>query len=154
MPKGIPKVNEVAEAIKLLVEAIAKLEVKLDNALEVKHEPVAKTEPEPIPEPVKEETPVPLEWRQVVDEVLGKAFGLSVRYIDGAQFELTISVPRQYSNASTREWDMNKADRRIKIMHNYLGAQGIKDYAELVAKNLGTEIMSKVQSDKQVHVNA
>jgi len=88
--------------------------------------------------------PFPQEWREVINEVLNAEFGASVKYLSAANFELTINVPREYSNATPKEWEMYKADRRIKIMPNYLGIAGVKEYAELVAKQLGPEIRAKI----------
>lgn len=164
MPPKTVKEDKTAEAIKALAAAIKSLEtverehydslMKLvgqnyklvtDNtAPKPVVESITPTEPiEPAPK-----NPFPKEWRDIVDTVLNAKFKAEVDYQDGAQFILTIYVPKEYSNAAEREWETYKADRRVKIMPIHLGAQGVKDYAELVAENLGPEIRAKIAEDR------
>lgn len=161
MPPGRPKKEKEPTKRDLevlqLAEAIEKLEGRFAERTKLLEERIAKLET-PVPTAATQPTvqtqtkvPVPFEWRQVVDEVLSPAFGLEVRYMDNAQFELTIHVPRKYSNATAREWESNGNDRRVKIMPNYLGTQGVREYCELVSKNLGQEILQRLQQDKVTH---
>lgn len=159
MPKGVPKDKVTKEDVLKLVDAIEALEkrlLKLENketVQEVKEQVKVETITKPVENVSQSETPVPLEWRQVVEEVLNTKFPIEVKYLDGGLFELTINVPKEYSNAHEFEWQMNKSDRRIKIMNNFLGANGVREYCELISKNLGPDIMRKVQEDKS-KVNA
>lgn len=159
MPPGRPKKEKQPSATDLAIielsEAIKKLEISVDRRLKVLEEVQKTPHPAPQVQPVNSppaaqstSATVPFEWRQVIDDVLSPAFGVAVRYLDGANFELTIDVPQAYSNSTKTEWDTNHHDHRVKIMPNYLGAQGIKDYCELIAKNLGVDIMRKIQDDK------
>lgn len=154
MPRGIPKEKKedpIAVAITQLAGAISGLEKKLDSALEVKKPIVeeAKVEEEQIVEKEQEpEAPFPTKWREIIDEVLSKDFKASVKYLDNSRFELMIMVPKEYSNATPDEWKMYKADRRVVVMENFKGSAGIKEYCEIVAKQLGQEIMYRIHNDK------
>lgn len=153
MPKGSPKVDQTAAAITKLVEAIGLLEVEVKSMKDsLKKEPV-KIEtptdaPSPVMTPTKQEMPFPLEWRQAIDDTLNRKFEAAVNYLENGKFELTINVPKEYSNANAREWEMNHADRRIKIIENHLGAAGVRDFCELIAKNLGDEMRAKIKADQ------
>lgn len=139
--------NTTADAIKELAEAIKSLEKKIDESYAIKKEsePVDK----PVPEVPKEpETPFPLEWRMAIDEVLSPLFSAKVNYRGDGKFELSIFVPKEYSNARPSDWDINKEDKRFKVTDNALGVVGVRDYASQVAENLGKDIMLKVAEDK------
>ena len=156
-----PKIDKVAEAINGLADAIKKLESKLGvleakvlekiekpGTTQVYNPPTASTQAPETLEKTEPRMPFPKEWRDVIDTVLNVKFDATVKYLDNANFELTIYVPREYSNATKTEWDMNKCDRRIKIMPNHLGAAGVRDYATLVAENLGHEMRTKIGEDR------
>ena len=144
-------VNQLADALKALEARLVALEARL-VALEGKGEPqkVEEIKLEVKPE-VTVSDPVPLEWRQVVSDVLNDKFGVAVKYRGDAQFELTIDVPQEYSNASKGTWDTIHRDHRIMVMGNHMGVQGVRLYTEKVAKNLGPDLMKKVHEDKLQH---
>jgi hypothetical protein len=80
---------------------------------------------------------VPPKWRAIVDEILGKDFGLSVSYPDsGNGFQFSIVVPKDKSNAPKDYLEFYKADIRTKTIGNAEGSEGVKKYCELVKKNL------------------
>jgi hypothetical protein len=129
--------------LELRVESLEKEIVALKT-------PVVKQEE--VPQPAQETTapqaqPFPHEWRNVIDETLSAKFGASVDY-RGVDFELTILVPKEYSNANPNVWAEQKADRRIWVIPNHMGTAGVKDFADKVAKNLGQEIMNRVIEDR------
>ena len=157
MPRKKEKGFELAktEDVLKLAEALGKLEARL-IALEGKGDP---QKVEEVKLEVKAETPVapdpvPLEWRQVVSEVLNDKFGVLVKYRGDAQFELTIDVPQEYSNASKGTWDTLHQDHRIMVIGNHMGVQGVRLYTEKVAKNLGPDLMKKVHEDKLQHAQS
>ena len=148
---AISNAADVVFAVNQLADALKALEARL-VALEGKGEPqkVEEIKLEVKPE-VTVSDPVPLEWRQVVSDVLNDKFGVAVKYRGDAQFELTIDVPQEYSNASKGTWDTIHRDHRIMVMGNHMGAQGVRDYTEKVAKNLGPDLIKKVHEDKLQH---
>ena len=80
---------------------------------------------------------VPPKWRAIVDEILGKDFGLSVSYPDsGNGFQFSIVVPKDKSNAPKDYLEFYKADIRTKTIGNAEGSEGVKKYCDLVKKNL------------------
>jgi len=92
----------------------------------------------PVPDDADpNENPIPPAWRKAVDEILGADFGISVSYPnDGSGFLFRIIVPKEKSNASTSHWTMYKTDIRTKSLNNAEGLPGIKQYCELVKRNL------------------
>ena len=148
---SIANQQDVVFAVNQLADALKALEARL-VALEEKAAPQeVKPEAEAKPEVKESSDPIPHEWRQVVSDVLNDKFGVAVKYRGDAQFELTIDVPQEYSNASKGTWDTLHQDRRIMVMGNHMGAQGVRDYTEKVAKNLGPDLMKKVHDDKLQH---
>ena len=148
------KEDKVAQAITDLAEAIKGLEKKVDGfgnkvtTYTLGEKTTATVTETPKLEEPKTTSPFPKEWRDVIDTVLNAKFKADVEYNSGATFTLTIYVPKEYSNASQIEWDTNKADRRVKIMPIHLDVAGVKDYANLVAENLGSEIRAKIAEDR------
>lgn len=150
------KTQEITEAIGMLAKAINKLEAKIDLSVAI---PSARTplitttdnstaEP-PLPPPPQEVTmPFPTEWRDIIDAVLNRKFRADVQYFDSAKFQLTVHVPKEYSNATPAQLQLNGGDRRVKVMPNHLGSAGVRDYITLVAANLGEETMRKVNEER------
>ena len=159
-----PKKDPVAEAILALAEAVKGLESKLDTAL-------LPTKPATVPEgslppnyvnlfnsdapsivsvvtPPAEEFPFPFEWREVIDTILNKAFKAAVSYRGDGHFELSVFVPREYSNAKPPHWDAMHNDLRFAVLQNSLGTVGVRNYVESIAKNLGPDLMKKVDEDR------
>lgn len=126
--------KNVAQITDILSGLSEKLDVKLKEGRSV---------------PVAPATPgLPPIYRQVVDEILGPQFAIEVAWRTDGHFELTIDVPKQYSNATGSHWAMYKADKRICVIPNALAENGVRDYAQKVAKNLGEIIINKVREDK------
>lgn len=162
-----PTVDPVAGAISQLAKAIGSLETNLSAKLDTlavrpatpqlthpgASANISQTAPVSATSANKETyetaTPVPHEWRDVIDRTLNAKFGAGVNYQPNGRFELIITVPEEYSNASQREKEMyNNIDRRIKVMDNYLGAQGVQIYCDQIAKHLGAEIRAKIADDR------
>lgn len=96
-----------------------------------------------------DEVPVPQEWRDAISSVLSPSFPAFVRYRPDTNFDLTIIVPKEFSNASKQEIETNGCDRRFRVIPNALGITGVKQYAQLVSENLGRDIMFKVDLDRE-----
>ena len=144
MPRGIPKeketdpkVDKLEQMMTDLVGVVSKLSDKVDS-MNNKTEwikPQVKVE-ENRDEQVQDVV-IPPKWRQIVDEILGKDFGLSVEYPDsGKGFSFTILVPREKSNAPDAHWDFYRCDKRTKAIGNAEGIEGVRRYCELIKRNL------------------
>lgn len=172
-PQKEGKTPDIAGALSQLASAIRQLEKRMtDGFAELKQSSQSSTIPYPgeqfktdtttdnkkEEEPVNQEvveTPFPVEWRAVIDEVLNKKFKAEVKYLaDGVNFEVTIYVPKEYSNATQQEWDMYKNDRRIKVIPTYQNIQGVRLFAEDIAKQLGDERRIKINDDRAKLINA
>lgn len=113
------------------------------SALETASQTMTVTVPEVRAE---DSTGVPSDFRQVVNEVLNDKFAIHVvPQGHDASFELTIIVPEVYSNAPAEQ---KKDDRRIKIIKYADGSQGVREYAELVYKNLGAETQARISAER------
>ena len=76
------------------------------------------------------------QWREYVNEKLGNDFGLDAEYSANGGFTVTITVPLEKSNAAKDYLDMHKVDRRTRAINPALGFEGVKQFVDLVAKNL------------------
>lgn len=157
MPRGIPKTDKVSEAITLLAEAIKGLETKVDSlkspTLTVttgeQHSTVT-VPPFSVSNENSSNDIFPQQWRQIVNERLNHKFKSSVVYrSDMPCFELSIWVPKEYSNVPKGHWDLNKEDRRMKVIENAMGEIGVREYIDKIAENLGSDIMMRVHEDAQ-----
>jgi len=102
-----------------------------------------------ISQPITIKYPVPMEYREVVSSVLNGNFGLTVEPMpDRPAFMLNIIVPEKYSNMSESEKKMNKVDLRTRIIGYAEGVNGVRQYAELVANNLGPELRANIIADR------
>lgn len=150
------KTSEITNAIKVLADAVKGLEIKIDKLQEQSIQyPLKPAQTDITPMPVVEEkkeepakTPFPQEWRMIIDNELNSKFEGEVEYRGDGTFQLIITVPKEYSNAPLPHFALNGADKRVKILNPSLGAAGVRDYAKLVAENLGADIMRRVIEDK------
>ena len=135
------EVSTLKKNVAQITDILASLSAKLDTALEKKQDAKVVL--------VAPATPgLPPIYRQVVDEVLGPQFAVDVLWRTDGHFELTVDVPKEYSNATGSHWTMYKVDKRICVIPNALAENGVRDYVQKVAKNLGEIIMNKVREDK------
>lgn len=150
MAKDKKEKDSVAEAILSLAEAVSSLEKNLREKIdalkkeEVVVSPINNTAT-PEPEPLY---PFPKEWRDLIDDTLNPAFKADVNYRPDAHFELSIWVPKEYSNAKPGHWDLVHEDKRFQVISNAMGLTGVREFVEKVAQNLGVDIMKKVGEDR------
>lgn len=148
MPKPKKEQNsEVLQAISALAEGMKSFEERLKKIEEPKVQVAIEVAEKPK-ESVAEVMPFPPEWRAVIDDILNAKFIASVIYRGDARFEFTVDVPKEYSNARPLELEMNKQDRRVKVIDNALGTLGVREYCEKIAKNLGPDIMRMVNEQR------
>ena len=114
--------------------------------------PLALTPEAPsIPEPEKQYFPVPSEFEEEKNKVLNQDFKLEINYPgDGRPvFEFMVIVPEKYSNMTPDQKTANKGvDRRLKVIDNALGLNGVKAWLEMVYKNLNAETQARISADR------
>lgn len=130
------KISELENNQKTILDLVSQLSDKIDKLTpKTQWQNPKATEVKDAEKPT--DVTIPPKWRQIVDEVLGKDFGLSVEFPDsGKGFSFTIVVPREKSNASESHWDMHKSDLRTKQLLNSEGSEGVRKYCEMVKQNL------------------
>lgn len=157
MPKGRPKTKEILEKISETLEDLTNRIEKLENKeKEIKVETTATTDttqvkPEiPIAQIKPEEGfPVPLEYREIINSVLNKDFGLKIDPLsDSPAFTMTIVVPDKYSNMPTDQKAIMKVDLRSKTITYAEGVNGVKMWAEQVFNNFNAETKAQIVADR------
>ncbi|MFZ2151788.1 MAG: hypothetical protein WAV09_01625 [Minisyncoccia bacterium] len=141
-------VGELAESVNVLSEKVESFAVAAVTPEPVASATLPEFVPTPFAVPAEGSSPMPTEFNMVIDETLNKKFGRGIVYRTDGQFELTIKVPKEYSNAGQNHWDMYKEDSRMKVILNPLGVIGVREYITQIADNLGQEIRSKINEDR------
>ena len=143
---------ETIEAMKKELEAVkTKGAIGIPEAapLGVKAE-VASSTVLGIPQHIGQGYLVPTDFRETVDAVLNKEFGVEVTtFTDRPAFEFAIIVPKKYSNAPEPYWQTYKMDRRPKVIDNATGLNGVKEWVKKVFDNLGQDARMMIALDRQ-----
>ncbi len=80
---------------------------------------------------------MPPAYRRTIDEVLSPEFGgRVVNFDDRTDFMIEIVVPKKYSSVPKEEQDKGVEDIRSKMVSRALGVNGVREWCELVRKNL------------------
>lgn len=142
-------------------ELEAKLE-KLTGVVETLVNNLPKKEEKAVLEPAKPEDneekwasqelggpsdPIPSEFRGCVDVHLNKAFGIHLKSMGGS-FMFTILVPKKYSTLSEEQWKMLHFDKRVKVVSNAEGVEGVRLWAERVFNSFTPEYQSLIVADR------
>ena len=146
-------VQELKKKNELLEAKIKELEEKLlqvsqpQRVLDVPQ--VALHSAPPMEQTTTFSAPVPVDFRQLVDDILNRSFGIAIRpRADAPLFELIIKVPQKYSNAPKPHWEMYNSDERVKVLDYAVGASGVREYCERVFKNFDPTVQSLIVSDR------
>ncbi len=91
--------------------------------------------------------PIPPEYKEVVDKVLNKYFGVEIAYTP-AGFMFTIIVPEKYSSLTAKDKEIIKVDKRTKLIPNFEGVNGVRTWAELVYSSFSQENRSLITADR------
>ena len=136
-------IKELEKIFADLQTRVTVLEKKLvETKAEVKPLEVAKA-------PEEKSYPIPAEYREIIDTVLNKQFGIQIQpHSDRPSFTFTIIVPEQYSTMTPSYKEMYKYDLRPKVLNYSDGTNGVRDWATKVYENLSTEIKSQVTKDR------
>lgn len=138
--------KQVLDSVGALADRVAALEKPKERVLEVK--PIANTT-------VVGETPrypIPQEYRDWVDTVLNKNFGIELEYPNqqpGYQ-RFSIVVPDKYSNASAEyKSQIGGRDLRSKVLENNQAVTGVKEWIETVYNNFGQDTKTLIAMDRK-----
>lgn len=94
--------------------------------------------------------PVPKDFLESMHTTLNDRFSVEVDYhSDSPQFDLSILVPEEYSNAGKSHWDMYHEDRRTRVINNADGVGGVKQWVEKVYDNFDNETKARITSDRK-----
>lgn len=135
----------VDRKLDILIGAVGKLVELQTNAVEASSAtytgaavptPVVEFQPQ-IQDETYPKSYLPPAYRKIVDGVLSKDFGAEVTdFEDRTDFMFTIVVPDKYSSVSKEDRDRGVQDRRSRMISRALGENGIKEWCQLVRKNL------------------
>ena len=93
--------------------------------------------------------PIPLEYRQLVDNILNKSFGIRiVPRSDAPLFEFIIVVPEKYSSLTPNQKELMNEDLRIKVLSYADGVNGVRLWCETVYNNFGQEMKTQITQDR------
>ena len=140
---------EMAKAVKDLSFDVLAIKKKMDTA------PVSMPKVEPVlPMPSLVSSisplspfPVPPEYRELINNTLNKQFGTEIEYTPTG-FLFTIIVPEKYSMLTAKDKEMIKIDKRTKLIPNYEGSNGVRQWVELVYSSFSSEFKSLITADR------
>lgn len=144
MPVGKDKFDLVLEAIADLKNSIQRPITSQAPSLQPESAP--KVEPPPLPE-----YPIPSGYRQLVDTVLNKNFGIELEaHSDAPVVTTVIVVPEKYSTRSTREKEDNPRDLRSKVMSLAGGVNELKEWLDIVYKSFPPELQAMIVAERSI----
>ena len=143
----IGKIENLAEGIASLTEL--QKTAKMEAPVEPKQEVARTLNVTASVSEVPMTAPVPFEYRQLVDYVLNKSFGIEiVPRSDAPLFEFSIVVPVKYSNMTPTYKQTYKMDRRPKVMNYAEGANGVREWCEKVFNNFNSDTRALIVADR------
>lgn len=138
MDKMVEGLNSVSGALVKLVEMQTKAEKAVDKEISDRLDKgvgtvfTPKLEDETYPESY-----MPPKFRKVVDTILSPEFGARViDFPDRTDFQLDIFVPDRFSSVPLDERRNGVKDIRTRIITRALGENGVREWCELIRKNL------------------
>ena len=144
--------EKLIDAITLLSEAVVKLNEKLIDI------PVQTISPKesvvvvpgvPITATLENLYPMPSEYREAVDAILNKEFGIAIYPLsDSPSFQFSIIVPDKYSQVSEEYKKMYKADIRAKVIRYSEGLIGVKMWCEMVYNHFNPTMQAQIVADR------
>lgn len=148
----------VAEQLSGLNERVSKLEEKsvvaatpqgvavaVGNDVKI-HEAGSGTPPAPD---VSKDYPVPLEYRNIVDTILNRAFEIRiVPKNDAPAYEFWIIVPEKYRSVSPAYIEMYKEEGHMKVLNYADGVNGVRAWTEKVFGSFNSSIQALIVADR------
>lgn len=159
MPRA-KKVDTITPAIEALTKAVEQINVRLDVLEKPKQIPVVETPPEPpkeTPTPAFQEAvlptnamPIPPEYREVVNTLLNKKFGVEIEGVsDMPAFRLVIVVPSEYSTATPDQLaSIGGRDIRPFVVDYAMGINGVREWVERVWSSFSPDVQARISTDR------
>lgn len=143
------KLDLVLEALKDLKEAFNKPITSQAPSL-MENRQLPKEQPK-APEPINT-IPIPAEFRQQVDSVLNKDFGIEIEGTgDPLSMLFTIVIPDKFSRLSLSQKEASMRDISPKVIDRALGINGIKEWCDKVYSTFAPEIQAQIVADRSNH---
>ena len=101
--------EEIFQKLLEIQDAQGKMQGEIDSL---------KPKPRELPPMEPSVTPIPPDYREIVDNVLNRSFGIQIEpHTDRPSFTFTIVVPEKYSNMTPAQREMNKYDVRPRVIN-------------------------------------
>lgn len=137
--------KELEKKFSKLTEVVATLVDRLEPKVQV----VAEEKPEKKESSLLdkrlggESDTIPEKFREIVDGVLNKKFGVHLK-----DKKLTILVPLEYTPLSVKELAEVKADLRPKVLENINDFGSVETWCNLVYSNFEADTRLKIKADR------
>ena len=96
---------------------------------------------------------VPVEYRDIVDSVLNKFFGIKIEpKTDSPAFLFSIVVPDRYSNITPAYKEIYQEDIRPKVITFAEGTVAIRDWAEKVFNSFNPDFRAMIVMDRATNI--
>ena len=133
MDQVVAGLNTVAGALSKLVE----LQTADKSPSSKESEPAKATFTPKIEDETMNKAYIPAKYRALVDEILSPEFGISLHdFDDRTDFWFEVIVPEKFSSISAEDRQKGVRDLRGKMISRALGENGIRDWCNLIRKNL------------------
>ena len=132
------KMDQVIAGLNTMAAALAKLvEMQPHGVMPVATSPTTSSYIPKLEDETHPESYVPPKFRQIVNDILSPEFGIRVLdFVDRTDFQLDIFVPDRFSSLSADEKKQGIKDVRTRIVPRALGENGVREWCELVKRNL------------------
>jgi hypothetical protein len=135
------KVSKLTELVETLVNNVPKKEIVPQETPKSEDESIV------IRELGGPSENFPYEYRAVVDRILNKNFGIHVKS-DIGSFIFTVLVPKKYSSMTDEAWKVYHFDKRVKVIPNVEGIEGVKMWVDKVFSSFTPEYQSLIVADR------
>lgn len=150
MPR-LPKEDKLTPVLENLTALLVKLNERLEGLEAKKLEPIFETKATPPVEPERFDYPIPQEYREAVDTILNKQFGIHVIPMsDSPRFQFNIVVPDKYSPMTPAQKAVMHFDLRPRVIDYAEGLNGVKLWAERVFENFNPETRAQIVADRSI----
>lgn len=150
------KLDKIADSLGKLVEVLQAPSVPrvLPSAtptVQVPPPPVAPAAvvTPPLPDTPFKDYPIPVQYRECVDNVLNKDFGIRIEPLpDSPAFMFVIVVPEKYSSMTPEQRALQGADIRPKVTSYADGTNGVRLWCEKVYNNFNPDMRAKIMAER------
>lgn len=147
--KEVPPDQELFKILDKIVNRLEKLENTINKPITSQIETINEPKLTEEIKPVEAYSPIPKDWKEMVETVLNKNFEVEIEpHRDAPLTTFTVIVPEKYSQMTPSQREIIKRDIRPKVITNAGGVAEVKEWTEIVYKNLTPEIQAMVVADR------